>query len=337
MNLKNYIISLGLVLAAWMSPVLGQDYVAIVCAGDTGMTYSVTGFEGSTFNWTIEGGTITRNYNDSIVVDWGIVPGEYEIAVQEVSQYGCYGNPKIATVLVSAPDIDLGDDTYICEGEVFGIEPEGDYYSYLWNNGSTAPGYATTEEGLITLTVSDQYGCLWEDDLYLEVKELPYVDLGDDVSLCGEQTTLLDAGTDGINFDWSTGEISQEILVYQGYKEIWVEVEDEYGCRNADTVVINDCDPGSFFSDIPTAITPSNQDGINDVWRIEKIEAYPDAVVDIYDRWGRLVWRSEPGYPDPWDGKNMNGRPVPMDSYHFIILLNFGDDDRVIGSITVIR
>jgi len=73
------------------------------------------------------------------------------------------------------------------------------------------------------------------------------------------------------------------------------------------------------------------------VWRIEKLEAFPDAVVDIYDRWGRLIWRSEPGYPTPWDGRNMRGKEVPMDSYHYIILLNFGGDERVTGAVTVIR
>ena len=94
--------------------------------------------------------------------------------------------------------------------------------------------------------------------------------------------------------------------------------------------------PALFFKDIPTAITP-NGDGRNDEWILEKLEAYPDVVVDIYDRWGNLVFRSEPGYPDPWDGRNMRGDLLPMDSYHFVILLNFGDDDRIIGAVTVIR
>ena len=193
------------------------------------------------------------------------------------------------------------------------------------------------QEGFITCKVSDAYGCFWEDELYLEVKPLPEVDLGRDTSLCGEESLYLFAGNDGINFNWSNGETGNEIQVFQGYQEISVIVEDEFGCENSDTIIIDNCDPGVFFKDIPTAITPSNQDGVNDVWMLEKLQSYPDAVVDIYDRWGRLIWRSEPGYPTPWDGRDMRGSEVPMDSYHFIILLNFGEDDRVIGSVTVIR
>ena len=61
-------------------------------------------------------------------------------------------------------------------------------------------------------------------------------------------------------------------------------------------------------------------------------------MVEIFDRWGTLVWRSEPGYSNPWDGRNMKGNEMPMDSYHFVIQLNTGaGKDAVTGIITVIR
>lgn len=325
-------------LGAWSAVVSAQDYSLVVCPGDTGMDYAVKGWEGSTFEWSVsnDGGTIIRNYGDSIIVDWGTVPGIYEITVQEISKHGCYGIPKSVGVMISAPDIDLGEDTYICEGETMTFSPVGDYYSFEWQDGSTLPAFTASEEGYITCRVSDEYGCFREDELFLEVKPLPVVDLGRDTSLCGEQYLDISGGYDAIYFNWSTGETSPGITVYQGYQEISVIVEDDYGCINSDTLVIDNCDPELFFSDIPTAITP-NDDGINDVWRIEKLEVYPEAVVDIYDRWGRLVFRSEPGYTEPWDGRNARGEYVPMDSYHFVILLNFGDEDRVVGTVTVIR
>lgn len=325
-----------LMLSAWIKPLLAQDYVNIVCAGDTGVSFYVEGWETSTFEWTVEGGTIRQDHGDSIIVDWGMVPGEYEVAVLETSQYGCLGQPRSATVLVSAPEIELGDDVYICEGQTFTIEPEGEFYSFEWPDGSTLPSYSTSEEGIISVRVSDEYGCYSSDEIYLDVKELPDVDLGQDTSLCGEEMLTLDAGFDGISYLWSTGEGSQDIDVFQGFQEIWVQVEDEFGCVSSDTIVINECDPEDYFSDMPTAFTP-NGDGRNDKWRIEKLEAFPDAVVDIYDRWGNLVFRSEPGYTRPWDGRNMRGNLVPMDSYHYVILLNFGEDERVVGTVTVIR
>jgi gliding motility-associated-like protein len=87
---------------------------------------------------------------------------------------------------------------------------------------------------------------------------------------------------------------------------------------------------------MPTAIT-TNDDGVNDVWNIEKLAGYTQAVMEIYDQWGTMVWRSEPGYPQPWDGRNMNGRLVPVDSYHFVINFNDGSSDPLVGIVTVIH
>ena len=103
-----------------------------------------------------------------------------------------------------------------------------------------------------------------------------------------------------------------------------------------DTVIMKECDPEFYFRDIPTAITPNN-DGFNDSWIIDKLAPYSKVEIEIFSRWGTLIWKSEPGYSVPWDGKDMSGNDVPMDSYHFVIKLGVGSIDRVNGIITVIR
>ncbi len=85
---------------------------------------------------------------------------------------------------------------------------------------------------------------------------------------------------------------------------------------------------------IPNAISP-NGDGINEIWELDMSELYPLLEVKIFDRWGSLIWKSEKGYPRPWDGTS-DGKVVPMDSYHYIIDLNNGTRP-MIGTITVIR
>lgn len=337
MRIHKYIVFIGLLLAGWFHSARAQEYVSVVCAGDTGIAYFVEGWENSAFEWTVEGGVITRDYGDSIIVDWPWTPGEYAISVQETSEYGCLGEPRRGIVLVSGPNIDLGEDTYICEGEVFEIEPEGNFTSYLWHDGSTGPQYVTDQEGWIGVSVTDTLGCILSDSLYLSVVELPEVELGSDTSLCGGEGLVLDAGSQGEMYRWSTGDITQQITVYQGPdRDIWVEVEDSYGCINRDTITILECELDFYFRDIPNAIT-ANDDGINDVWNIEKLSVYPQAVVEIFDQWGTLVWRSEPGYSQPWDGRNMQGNFVPVDSYHFVIQLNDGSKNRFVGIVTVIR
>jgi gliding motility-associated-like protein len=323
----------------WSLVAGAQDPQWRVCAGDTGISYYVSGWETSTFEWTVEGGTITRNYGDSIIVDWPTVPGSYTITVQETSEHGCVGELKSGVVEVVAPDVDLGGDSYVCAGDVFEIEPDGEYVSYLWHDGSTGSSYVTDQEGWIGIEVTDAAGCSARDSMYLSVYDLPEVDLGPDTVVCGDEGVELDAGTDGISYRWSTGDISQVITVYMSETErYWVEVENEYGCIGGDTIFVRDCSVEFYFRDIPTAITPSDGNGLNDFWIIEKLQSFSQAEVEIFDRWGTLVWRSEPGYPDPWDGRHMNGAEVPMDSYHFVIQLNTGSKkDVVTGIITVIR
>ena len=90
--------------------------------------------------------------------------------------------------------------------------------------------------------------------------------------------------------------------------------------------------------EIPSAFSPNN-DGVNDRWRIKKIELYDKAVVKVFNRWGELVYDSEKygqytGHE--WDGYDMTGTKLPVDSYHYVIDLGNGKKP-IKGSITLLR
>lgn len=80
------------------------------------------------------------------------------------------------------------------------------------------------------------------------------------------------------------------------------------------------------------AITP-NDDGENDTWELEDIEAFPDVTVFIYDNSGQNVYKSKQGY-EPWDGR-FNGRNLPMGTYYYVIDLHDGKNVYK-GSLTII-
>ena len=67
---------------------------------------------------------------------------------------------------------------------------------------------------------------------------------------------------------------------------------------------------------VPNTFTP-NGDGVNDVWAIASLSNYPDATVDIYNRWGQHLFHSV-GYGKPWDG-TYNGKPLPAGAYYYVI------------------
>ncbi|MBY0482844.1 MAG: gliding motility-associated C-terminal domain-containing protein [Chitinophagaceae bacterium] len=83
---------------------------------------------------------------------------------------------------------------------------------------------------------------------------------------------------------------------------------------------------------IPNAFSP-NGDGIHDEWRIQYLESYPGATVEVFNRYGQKVFGSV-GYDKPWDGK-YNGKPLPVGTYYYII--NPKNGRQIIsGSITII-
>ena len=84
---------------------------------------------------------------------------------------------------------------------------------------------------------------------------------------------------------------------------------------------------------IPNTFTP-NGDGINDIWNINALVDYPRCTVNIYSRYGNLVFRSV-GYAKAFDG-NYNGKPLPMGTYYYIINPDIGRP-ALTGQLTILR
>ena len=86
---------------------------------------------------------------------------------------------------------------------------------------------------------------------------------------------------------------------------------------------------------IPSVFTP-NGDGINDTWQIDGIDLYPNAEIQVFNRWGQLIYESEGAY-DPWDGiglLNLNAQQIA--TYYYVISLNINDKNYT-GSVTIKR
>ena len=101
------------------------------------------------------------------------------------------------------------------------------------------------------------------------------------------------------------------------------------GCSRSDDVFVKLLK----FPKIPNTFTPNN-DGINDTWRIDYLNTYPDNRVQVFTRTGQLVFESR-GYNTPWDG-TIKGKPLPFDTYYYIIEPGNGRDPLT-GYVTIIK
>jgi len=84
---------------------------------------------------------------------------------------------------------------------------------------------------------------------------------------------------------------------------------------------------------IPNTFTPNN-DGTNDFWLIKGMENYPDALVQVFNRYGQKVFESK-GYAQPFDGK-LGSAILPPGVYYYIINLKT-NCNLISGSITLVR
>ena len=81
----------------------------------------------------------------------------------------------------------------------------------------------------------------------------------------------------------------------------------------------------------PNFVSPNN-DGINDIFKIENLESYPDNEIVIFDQRGRIVFTASP-YNNDWDASN-----IEQGTYFYKLLIKEGLNKKIFkGSITIKR
>lgn len=296
--------------------------------------YKVSALPGSTIVWNVSGGTVIKDYNDSIDIQWGNVSGNnFYLSYREINSFGCSSTVETDNIVINSPYVDLGTAKTICEGDSTTLDASGTFTKYLWNNGSTLSSYIASKPGIYWVEVTDNAGCIFRDTIAISVNSNPKVTLEKNIAVCAPATHRFDATTtNATNYLWFNGGTGSSYEAIEGDSLIWVKVSDDNGCAGYDTTTLIAC---NLASKIPNAFTP-NGDNDNDVWRLDLIKAqYPNLVVKIYDRWGRLVFISSRGYGSPWDGSS-KGKPLPMDTYYYVV--DFGNGAKeLVGSVAIIR
>ena len=103
------------------------------------------------------------------------------------------------------------------------------------------------------------------------------------------------------------------------------------GCVASDTMMVVILPPIV----INNGFTP-NGDGKNDTWMLDELYKFPNAEVEIYNRWGEQLFYSKGNYT-PFNG-TYKGSPLPVGTYYYIIRLNDKNfPDHYAGPLTILR
>lgn len=111
-----------------------------------------------------------------------------------------------------------------------------------------------------------------------------------------------------------------------------VTVSNEGGCATVAEFTLNVSDNYNLVT-AANLVSP-NGDGVNDFWVIKNIDLYPESVVRVFDKAGRVIFNKK-GYQNDWDGR-VGGSSLKEDTYYYIIDFGAGLPKKK-GSLTMMN
>ncbi len=109
----------------------------------------------------------------------------------------------------------------------------------------------------------------------------------------------------------------------------------DVGCQDSLTLytkIVNKLYLANVFS--------PNGDGRNDIWKLPKEYLFPDLEIEIFNRWGALVWSAAGDKAARgWDGRTNNGKVLPIGTYWYVIKFNINSSEwkPLTGSVTIVK
>lgn len=244
-------ISIGVGKVRWGLPNVPQNYFiprfagkdTTVCEGSS-FQLGIPALPGYTYSW-VAASTIrdTRVAQPTVLVDQGV----QRYFVQVTDPNGCVLRSEMELTGRSRPVISLPPSTVVCLGDSVTLDvnaPAGS--TVAW---TPAIGLNTTTGSVVVITpprsqaylvtVTDAFGCVSLDTIFINVQTLPKPDISPtpSIDLCQGSSLQLSIGTMPSAVLWSTGATTPQITVTSGGRYV-VAVTDRFGCTGRDTVDI---------------------------------------------------------------------------------------------------
>jgi gliding motility-associated-like protein len=255
---------------------------------------------------------------------------------RKVSPDQCFAIAELTLRVKLVPILNLNDRYILCVSsngteavEIFPLIDTGlsdDSYNFQWSLDGvtlaeeTGPSITATQGGIYSVLVTDLNTsalptCSNFGETEVFESELPALSLAlNSETFAGNNTIVAIAATTSTNttFEYSldNGPWQDEGVfnnVSAGNRII--KARDKNGCGEVSESIL--------VIDYPLFFTP-NGDGTNETWNIIGIDTQPDAVIYIYDRYGKLLKQLSPE-GQGWNG-TFNGNIMPASDYWFKIV-----------------
>ncbi len=147
----------------------------------------------------------------------------------------CVASDAVQVTFLEVPEVNLPNDTTICENDELVITLPATSFSIEWNTGNTTRTETVTQAGNYSVVITNQI-CSASDDITVLTQAIPVFELAPDTSIC--QYDEITIGTQVANVDtysWNTGETSPYIISEGGSHTLTVT---ENGCSYSDEMSV---------------------------------------------------------------------------------------------------
>ncbi len=271
----------------------------------------------------------------------------YQILYIVSSGISCIHQETKQLVLLASPVMTFDSIAPVCqELNVLQVKAGRDVdgqagTGFFTGRGITATGLFSPRTGGVGVnTLLYQFtgsnGCTTTGTQYVRVLPTPLANAGPDINMLeGNSQVVAATGLIPATYLWTPATYMADVHVLtpliSPVNDITyrLSVTSAAGCIGTDDVSVKILKSIK----VPNAFSP-NGDGINDSWHLENLASYPGATVDVFNRYGQLVYHAE-NYTREWKG-DANGKALPMGTYYWIINPKNGRM-QMNGSVTLMR
>lgn len=278
------------------------------CAG-TSITLEATPSSG-TINWytTINAQNIEATGKSITIPDAAKNSTYYAEAIES----NCSNKIRIPVLVTIYELPNVSDEEItICEGKPITLNAGVSNMKYLWSTGETTQVIRTKvlNDCSVTVTSPAPQSCSKTKNFNIIQIQKPSInDVMVNESVVTIITTLLgdfEYSIDGITYQ------NSNIFTIENGGLYTAHVKDKNNCgKDSESFVV---------LSYPKFFTPNN-DGENDSWTVKGMENFPSAVIEIYDRYGKLIANLNPRNLS-WNG-TFNGKQLPSEDYWYVAKIN---------------
>ncbi|MDT0606279.1 T9SS type B sorting domain-containing protein [Croceitalea rosinachiae] len=307
------------------------------------------GSEDGSFELTISGGTAPyhTSLNSSNTIDFvqdqfifnNLAAGTYVVFIRDAQ------NCEETIIVEIEPGVNLNaaiTPIYECNGIVpdnrleLLFEDNSVLTDVLYAMDSTDPAdmqltadFTNLIPGNHTLTIAHANGCM--NMVAFAITDFAPLTLSLEQNNINEITAVAAGGLEEYTFffgDVDNG--TDNTFIINRTDTYMVTLVDQNGCEVSAEIFMEFID-----IEIPNFFTPDGDDW-NDGWSPENLEAFPNVLTIIFDRYGRELYRMEIN-DAPWNGVYHN-EELPTGDYWYVIKLRGENDDReFVGHFTLYR